>query len=571
MLLVISSGGNDWDELLRLSGIPYRRCQPGYLQREDLALAEAVAILGPWAGEPTLLEPAERLLLEQELAKGKRIFAEYCLSIGNVYTDVPASNRRLRLLAMPAASGISGLEPGAILDDWDGQWLAPWFAFGEPLLVYATVAGHDRALNMPRPEDVPRRQWALWFEPPGNLLLATFRLSAAVSGRYGPREHWQALTRWVLSWLLGREVQLRWPRGAVWHAQSRGDAGGRRARAAAAADRAIEWYSRSGVLLDEGRRGVLEGFGTEIRPDGSQPLRPYIRADCCGEVALAFLAHYRLSGEPRSLAVARNLVHFRAEYLQCHEPGPLYGMGRWSNAGWNVCYQDDVARAIIPQMLLATSEEDERMLANAVDALEFLVRTTGPDGTRVSRTDSWRLTPAELERLRMQPARFPSAHYNGYYWAALVLAYQATGREDFLDVAWRGLRYTMSCYPETVREMSETEENCRLVLPLSWLALATADAQVKGWLEEQQPPMVGWCLGARLRCAPPRDLRLLGRCRVGALGYRDRLDCSQHCCRAGHVRERRVALASRVPIAACGSCCPGCFPRRGVATSQPSL
>jgi len=211
------------------------------------------------------------------------------------------------------------------------------------------------------------------------------------------------------------------------------------------------------------------------------------------------------------------------------------------------------------------------MLANAVDALEFLVRTTGPDGTRVSRTDSWRLTPAELERLRMQPARFPSAHYNGYYWAALVLAYQATGREDFLDVAWRGLRYTMSCYPETVREMSETEENCRLVLPLSWLALATADAQVKGWLEEQQPPMVGWCLGARLRCAPPRDLRLLGRCRVGALGYRDRLDCSQHCCRAGHVRERRVALASRVPIAACGSCCPGCFPRRGVATSQPSL
>ena len=484
MLLLICPGPNDWDELLHLSGVPFRHLWPEHLLASDIEEAEAIAILAPQIGEPLLLNPQERMIVETAIRSGKRVFCEYCLSVGDVYSDSPVSSRRHRLLAMPEAAGIAGLKPGDILDDWDGTWLPPWFAFGTPLLVYAAVGGHAHTSCAPEPESIPVRQWALWFDQPRNLLVATFRLSSAHTARYGPGASWQALTQWLISWLLGQPIELHWPPAPVWHTSpSYGDDAGRRTSAGQAVDRAIEWYYRSGMLLENGCRGVLEGFGTEVGSDGRQPVRRCIRADCVGETALAFLAHYRLRSEKSSLQVARNLARFRAEYLQVHEAGPLQGMGRWSNAGWGVCYQDDVARAIIPSMLLAAAEGTTELMESSTAALDFLVRTTGTDGTRVPRTDAWQLTETEIRRLRETPAVFPSAHYNGHYWAALLLAYQLTGRHDFLGVAQRGLSYIMSSYPDTIREMSETEENCRLVLPLAWLALSTGAEEARKWLE----------------------------------------------------------------------------------------
>lgn len=76
----------------------------------------------------------------------------------------------------------------------------------------------------------------------------------------------------------------------------------------------------------------------------------------------------------------------------------------------------------------------------------------------------------------------PCAHYNAYYYAALFLAYRLTGRESMLAVGIKGMETLMSHYPDTIREQSETQEYCRLILPLSWLYWVTGEEKHKEWL-----------------------------------------------------------------------------------------
>ena len=149
---------------------------------------------------------------------------------------------------------------------------------------------------------------------------------------------------------------------------------------------------------------------------------------------------------------------------------------------WNVCYQDDNARVLIPALLKMMYTGDRRRLDDCCRALEFLVKTTGTDGLRVARTDNLVLDDAEMDRLKTTEGAFPSAHYNAFYHAALLMCGQIAGRRDFIDVGVRGLEAIMSKYPDTTREQSETEELCRLVLPLSWLFRATGEEKHREYL-----------------------------------------------------------------------------------------
>jgi hypothetical protein len=50
-------------------------------------------------------------------------------------------------------------------------------------------------------------------------------------------------------------------------------------------------------------------------------------------------------------------------------------------------------------------------------------------------------------------------------------------------MAEKGLSAIMATYPNTLRETSETEENCRLILPLSVLFEVTKKEKYQKWLE----------------------------------------------------------------------------------------
>ena len=165
---------------------------------------------------------------------------------------------------------------------------------------------------------------------------------------------------------------------------------------------------------------MLEGLGTEIYPDGHQKTASSIRTDCCGEAALAYLMHFLAFGDARSLERAQNLEAFVYDKMQIRS-GRFQGMLRWTDIAWEVCYQDDMARAMLVTLFKALYGLGREYLPQCRMALEFLMNTTGPDGLRPARTDNLNMSEEDFAALSRQNGAFPCAHYNAFYLACLLL------------------------------------------------------------------------------------------------------------------------------------------------------
>nr|WP_027092942.1 hypothetical protein [Cohnella thermotolerans] len=466
--------------------------------KDALALADhpadAYAILGGTEPYPLLLPPPVRTFIEREIAAGKRVFAEFAGSIGNVYFEAPSSTRYVRL-AVASEGWLDGEPRGGLIDDQCGERLRP-HAFTcskkAPLLSYVNVQAHDR--TPPNEEwnaEAADRERALWFEQNDCLLVCAFRLAMFSRARHAPHDRVRKLVRYILGWLYGQEIpDFEFPRHYRLAAAIAPPSGGQRlsgpepaaGEIRTGAERALGWAERAGILQNEGKDGALEGLGTEIDYSGRQRVSRIRRADCIGELALAYWLHSRVSGDSRSDRISGRLAGYVLDHFVCREPGPLFGMMRWTDEAWGVCYQDDAARALLPHLFRCLYEGTTERLKECEDVLLFLIRTTGTDGTRPSRTDNHLLTEEALERLRTTPGNLPSAHYNAYYYAALSVAYRLTGREQFRETAIKGLSSIMAVYPATRREQSQTQELCRLILPLSWLYAVTGSEEHREWL-----------------------------------------------------------------------------------------
>ena len=221
---------------------------------------------------------------------------------------------------------------------------------------------------------------------------------------------------------------------------------------------------------------------TEIYPDGKQRVLSWVRNDCTAETSFTYFMKYLMSKDIKSKEISDNLISLCFDVFQYKEEGPLKGMMRWTQTGWGTCYADDTARVLISQLLKCLYTGGKDYLEECVEALHFLVKTTGTDGTRVFRTDNSELTGERLQQLVSTPTNHLSAHYNAFYLGSLLLAYKITGIEVFKSVGIKGLETLMSVYPETKREHSETQEICRLIMPLSWLYWVTGDKKHKDWL-----------------------------------------------------------------------------------------
>jgi len=478
---VITAGPSDLSELILSYDPAAAVMKPGEVDAAVLEGAEAIALLGGVSEKPLMLAPEERVLIEQAIRGGKRVFAEYVASIGHVYAEQPQSTRYSRLVY--CGGEIEGLGLGDVLDDQCGMRIRPHSiacSHGRPILTFASVHTHASVeVTEELLRDVSER--ALWFEDEGELLVCSFRLSNFVKARYAPKRKMLRVAAYILGWLYGAEVDVT--RLPVQESYSFVTPGGELLEGvAAAAERALQWFERSGVLRDEGRGGVWEGLGTEIMPDGTQRVSTIRRVDCIGEAAFPYFLNSLRTEQERDLLVSERLHEYIFDYFLNKEPGHLYGMMRWTEEAWGICYQDDVARALIPHLLKCLYTGSKYRLEETVAALRFLVSTTGTDGTRVFRTDNIALTEERVRELQTTPGELPSAHYNGFYYAALFLAYKLTGEQSFLDVGVRGMETIMGVYPETKREQSQTQELCRLVLPLAWMYWVTGKTEHKDWL-----------------------------------------------------------------------------------------
>lgn len=469
------------DFSLFLETIPHYQMdyiRPQDIAAYDLSIYEFLVLLGGTEEKPMELEAQARIQIEQQLAAGKKIFSEYVSSIADVYTAPVASTRFKRLVV---SQEIAGLAPGNLLEDQCNQYAQPYFSkrMEEPLLYYKEFAsGHDQT-EIEEQDKAELSGWALWKERP-QLMICAFRLCNFVKARFAPLARWQALVRMIAEWLTGEHLPQLTVKQAYWLAESAEEAHFE-TQLRDCIELGRSWYHEAGMLLENGKRGVYEGMMTEIHPDGSQALAKTIRTDCAGEASLAFFADYLLTSSRASLKTSDELEAFCYTRMQI-QGGPYDGMLRWTNLAWNVCYQDDNARVIIPSLLKMMYTGDTRYLDACCRALEFLQKTTGPDGLRVMRTDNYLLDEAEMERLAKTPADFPCAHYNAYFAAALLLCGKLAGREDFVRTGITGMESLMAAYPQTIREHSETQELCRLILPLAWLYQTTGQARHREWL-----------------------------------------------------------------------------------------
>lgn len=477
--LLLSNCESDFSDVLESCGVQITRISMEDAAKEELSIYDAYAVLA--CGK--VLDPHLRVRLEEESAKGKRLFTEGLNSWGDIYSEEidDTTRRRLVVASDTDAGGIPGLDTGDLLDDGSNRMMRPWYDVPgqKPLLVYRDhIVAHSKWDADPE-EILEGSDPALWMLG-DNVMMCAFELHNFNRARFAPQESWRCLISFIAKWLTGNEPTW-WPEPVV-QFDFRKDFSDDTIfdlRRKDAVKRGICWLRRN--LVDKGHGGIREGLRHNITPDGEQSSADTVRTDCSGEAASAFRFYGSLYGDEDCLQIAERLSQFVFGPMMVRN-GLLDGMLRWTDTAWRVCYQDDAARALLPELYNCLYLGNTDRFPDICRALDFLVKTTAKDGCRVMRTDALDLTEDSIRTLSETEHGLPSAHYNAYYHAALLLAYKHGGNSVYLDVGRHGLETIMSYYPDTQREQSETEELCRLILPLSLLYDITKEGKHKEML-----------------------------------------------------------------------------------------
>jgi hypothetical protein len=344
-----------------------------------------------------------------------------------------------------------------------------------PLLVLARVAGYDRAVY-----GLPPQAFPLLFQTKDGHLIAATKLSGFVTGRFAPAAEWAALWGQILAILQpgGQPARVE-PKPSVGPAYAKDEPLPANAQAEALAHYAA-WVRRAGLLVPSVRRehfhdllrrgvettdppepaepsgdgslGLLEGYASHIRPDGGQPRRLPLRADCHGEVAMVLALQAALSDDPTSQTVATNLLDFVYVNSGMHagvfgDPKhPAFGLIAWGDVApaWTVAtYGDDNARALLGTVCAAACLKSERWDKPVLQALLANLRTTGRLGFRGDRIDVPALERNGWKHYHDADTLNPALNFEAYPWATFLWAYRHTGEREFLEKARTAIAKTM--------------------------------------------------------------------------------------------------------------------------------
>ncbi|MCR5681102.1 MAG: glycoside hydrolase family 127 protein [Clostridiales bacterium] len=504
--LLLANDCSDFSRVLESCGIEIVRMTFEDALCADVTPYDAYVIFGA----SRVLDPRLRTRLEEECAKGKRFLTEALGSWRGIYSAPPVVTTSRRLVVVSEEDEIPGLSVGDLLDDGSNRMTQPYYLIPgvKMLLAYRDHIIAHRHWNAD-PEDMRKGSVPGLWTVGDNLMMTSFVFHNFNRARLSPREAWHRLIVFLAKWITGREPAW-FPEPVVRFGipdDLTDDDVFARCREEAV-EHGIRWLER--YLIDEGRGGIREGLRHDIDPEGNQATADGVRTDCTGEAAGAFRFYGARKGDGKAAAIADNLTEL--VFGPMMEKGGLFdGMLRWTDTAWEVCYQDDAARAMLPALYNGLFLGDNRDFPAVCRALDFLVKTTAKDGCRVSRTDAPNLNAESLRALAEAEHGHPSAHYNAYYHAALLLAYRIGGNPTYLDVGRRGLETIMALYPDTKREQSETEEQCRLILPLAALYGATGEEKHRAMLYRVTDDLVThmhptggiseWDTGYRANCS----------------------------------------------------------------------
>ena len=504
-LLIITGKESELSRLMQASFEDTVVCSPEDMLKADMESYDAIALLaGADRESPFVPMSDERLTLNRCIEKGIRVFVEFASGVMDVFFMGTENTRYARPVCLDASPLGVELEKGLLFEEQSntrvivrpiGRSITPILQYQENPRGFYTMEGVEEM-------KLDESKFALWQERE-NFLFCSFRMSNFASAKFSPQRSWSTLISGIVNWLGGQcteEMVLEMLR-STYHMR------GTVCEPLETAEKAMAWFDDANMLLERngGVYAAKEGLNAHVKPDGTHVrIDEGLRPDCTGETAMMYYFKYLLDGDENALKRSDLLMRYPLD-VQLKE-GVLAGLMGWNHSSQYVVYQDDNARGLLlPELWRALLSGDKSRLPAVKLTLDFLVSTTGTDGLRMYRTDyiradedrfictttrrepgqKWNCVGAgELtsEELRAMPAGCPSVHYNGTYMASLLMYYKITGEKKYYEVARKGLRTIMECYPETAREHSETQELCRLILPLSILYWVSEDEEEKSWL-----------------------------------------------------------------------------------------
>lgn len=467
--------------------------------------------------QPTVIDPA---WLDLAARKHLRLYIEYPANLPDLDVAAPRD---------------AGLERGVVASDFFGPGLPPLrivalsgcryvpvVATNAPL-VLARVAGVDTAVF--GLADTPTHP-LLFAHPRGDLLVASSRLSHFVTGRFLPSDAWRVIWQTILA-----ELQPNSPRPRLtWTPTVRPSFSPEEPLPAGferqALDRAAHWIVRSRVLrhpdwpphalewaltyntvrdppdptwpVGDGTTGLTEGFSSTIRPDGSQPMRYAVRADCLSEVAMMLAFNGTLARRPDHTRIGTNLLDYlfhRSGLMggpRADPASPSYGLIGWALDSPGNYWGDDNARALLAIGATAALTADSSHVEALARGILGNFRTTSRTGYREEcilepalQSRGWR-SYWEASHLKYSP------HFETWLWACFLWAYDQTGFEPLLRRTQTGARLLMDAYPDRwfwcIR--SGSIERARALLPLAWLVRVADTPEHRQWLRRVADDLV---------------------------------------------------------------------------------
>jgi hypothetical protein len=500
---------NDLYQMLAAAGARYPRFDDPGTAVQRAAAGSGVLILAD--GYPEKTSAIELVVFEKATEKKLHLYVEYPGMLPDISIGKPKGDRLLR--GVVTANYFGGALPPLRIVGINGCRYLPMQA-PKPHLVLARVAGVDTAVFGLK--DTPSEP-LLFDHPRGNLLVATSKLSGFVSGRYMPDDAWRTIWQTILERLqpnssvaplrctptvrpsYGRDESL--PPDVELRALRRSTdwlTGTRVLRHSGwpkeIMDRSLHFNTlcdmpTSACLNGDGSLGILEGFSSTIRADGSQPMRYAVRNDCLGEVAMQLALDATVENRPQSGQIAANLVGYifgqsgLATGHRANSANPAYGLIGWSLDCQEGYWGDDNARSLLGMLAVAGSRKESRW--NEAIARNILAnfRTTSVYGCRLEcitdaplQQNGWKYY-WESRLIKYSP------HMESWIWATFLWAYQKTGFEPLLSRTERGARMMMAAYPRWHWEVrSGTIQRARAILPLAWLVRVKDTPEHRRWL-----------------------------------------------------------------------------------------
>ncbi len=500
--------GNDLYAVLAKSGAKCPRFDSAQEAVEHAAPGSAVLILAD--GYPEATTKVDAAVFGRAADKKLRLYVEYPAAIPGLEIGQPKSTVWERGVVSSGEFG-DALPKLRILGIHDCHYVP--VQTPNPMIVVARVAGYDKAVF-----GIPQNAQPILFQS-GDLLVATTKLSNFVTGRYAPTQDWKTIWEHIVRRLdPGAQVDLTWTPDVhpTYGASDKLPADYEKRTF----DSAAKWFHDSRLLLHpsrepelhkilrvdiettatpgpdspmgDGSNGILEGYASAIKHDGSQLQRTPLRSDCIAESAMTLALDSVINGHAKSADVARNLLDYI--YLTSgickggrgNPKHPAFGLVAWGDISpaWLVAnYGDDDARVLLGTMVVAACLKNDKWDEVLMRGLLANLRTTGPEGFRGDRIDipeleanGWKYYE-DTSRVNYAP------HFESYSWACYLWAYQQTHYKPFLDKTKTGIRMTMEAYPDGWR-WRDSIERARILLCLAWLVRVEDTPEHRGWLSK---------------------------------------------------------------------------------------